>query len=165
MNVKHSEQVPLRTQTSQDVKRQVCPPTTAINKYQIYTFIHLPAEELGLILQHRERRAGRVLHLQEGGAVELARLLVRDPLDEGDAARDRKEALSSLNNAKPSTDDSENAGDFEDAVVNEGCTDCVSGSGFFYYPRLADLANRFGTNAQKRKEEIFKKYGLKVTVQ
>ena len=87
------------------------------------------------------------------------------PLDEGDAARDRKEALSSLNNAKPSTDDSENAGDFEDAVVNEGCTDCASGSGFFYYPRLGDLANRFGTNAQKRTEEIFKKYGLKVTVQ
>lgn len=45
----------------------------------------LPAKKLGLVLQHRQGRASWVLHLQEGAAVELARLLVRYPLDEHDA--------------------------------------------------------------------------------
>lgn len=98
------------------------------------------------------------------------------PLDEGDAARDRKEALassSSTSNKKAIRLDEDDH--TEDVVYNQDIVQCESGSGVFYYPQSSELVSRLDAYAKVRSRhgvdkvdpvtiDLFQNYGIQISI-
>lgn len=99
------------------------------------------------------------------------------PLDSGDAARDRKEALASSSGTSNKKDTHLDEDDHteEDVVYNQDIVECESGSGVFYYPKSSDLVSRLDVYAKVRSHhdvdkvdpvsiDLFQNYGIHISI-